>query len=327
MIMLEKLKEKILSGGNAEADDIPVLFSAQTDELCAAADEIREKLCGNDFDLCAILNGKSGKCGEDCKFCAQSSKYSGRPQEYPLMSESEIVRAAEKSALSGVPRFSVVTSGKRLNGKEVDSLCESIRAVKEKVGVSVCVSVGLLGKEAYKKLRDAGAERAHCNLETSERYFPHICSTHTYADKIAALENAKAAGLGICSGGIMGLGETRSDRAAMAFALRNLGVESVPINFLNPICGTPFENNVLLSDDEKRRTVALFRFILPTAYVRLAGGRGLIADKGEACFRSGANAAITGDMLTTAGISAQTDIAMLKDSGFNPKVFNGAARK
>ena len=125
----------------------------------------------------------------------------------------------------------------------------------------------------------------------------------------------------------MGLGETRSDRAAMAFALRNLGVESVPINFLNPICGTPFENNVLLSDDEKRRTVALFRFILPTAYVRLAGGRGLIADKGEACFRSGANAAITGDMLTTAGISAQTDIAMLKDSGFNPKVFNGAARK
>ncbi len=325
MITLEQIKEKAFSGKQISREESLFLLAVPLEELCAAADEIREKVCGNGFDLCAIVNGKSGKCGEDCKFCAQSARHHTCSEEYPLMGKDELVCAAENSAKSGVPRFSVVTSGRRLNDAEIESLCESVRAIKEKVGVSVCVSAGLLDGAAYGKLRSAGATRAHCNLETSERYFPHVCTTHTFAEKVATLNAARQAELEVCSGGIMGLGETWEDRISLAFALRELNVKSVPVNFLNPIKGTPFEKNTLLSDDEKLRVVAVYRFILPDAYVRLAGGRGLIADKGAGCFKAGANAAITGDMLTTAGISAQTDIKTLENLGFSACVFRGLA--
>ena len=321
MITLKELENKVLLGGDMERAEASVLLDAPLDKLCAAADNIRKRFCGNGFDLCSIINGKSGKCGEDCKFCAQSAHWSACAESYPLMTESEILRAAEANARAGIPRFSIVTSGRRLSEKEIESLCKSIRAVKEKAGVSVCASVGLLDGAAFESLRSAGADRAHCNLETSERYFPQICTTHTYIDKINALNRARSAGLEICSGGIMGLGETQDDRIELAFALKDLGVSSVPINFLNPISGTPFEKNALLSDDEKRRVTAIFRFILPKAFIRLAGGRGLIADKGAACFLSGANACITGDMLTTQGISAETDRLLIKSLGYKAFVY------
>ena len=215
-------------------------------------------------------------------------------------------------------RYSIVTSGRRLPEREVQQLCESIRAVREQVGISVCVSLGLLELKDFELLKQAGASRVHCNLETSRRYFPYVCTTHTYDQKIETLMAARKAGLDVCSGGIIGLGETVGDRIDLALILRGLDVRSVPVNFLNPIKGTPFENNRLVSDDEKRRTVALFRFVLPGASIRLAGGRGLIADRGEGCFRSGANAAISGDMLTTAGITIETDMAVIKRLGYRP---------
>ncbi len=316
MNTVSNLKNKIFAGGAVTKEEADLLAVAHLEELCDAANEIRERFCGNKFDLCSIVNGKSGKCGEDCKFCAQSAHYLSCVESYPLMSLAELLRAAEKNASAGVLRFSIVTSGKRLSEKEIDCLCESVRAIREKVGIAVCVSVGLVGADGYAKLCSAGASRAHCNLETSERYFPQICTTHTFADKIAALECARKAGLEVCSGGIIGLGESWDDRISLALKLRELGVKSIPVNFLNPIAGTPFASHAPLADDEKRRTVAIFRFILPDAAVRLAGGRGLIADKGESCFKSGANASITGDMLTTAGISAQTDIALLRKLGY-----------
>ena len=165
-------------------------------------------------------------------------------------------------------------------------------------------------------MKEAGASRVHCNLESSERYFPSVCTTHTYADKIETLRAAKRAGLSICSGGIMGLGETMEDRIDMVLTARELGVKSIPVNVLNPIPGTPYENNPVLTNDEVRRIVAVFRFIIPDASIRLAGGRGLLGDKGEGCFAGGANAAISGDMLTTAGITVETDMALLEKMGY-----------
>ncbi|MBP2664199.1 MAG: biotin synthase, partial [Firmicutes bacterium] len=173
--------------------------------------------------------------------------------------------------------------------------------------------------EQLQQLKAAGVARYHNNLETSRRYFPHICTTHTYDDKIATIKNALAAGLEVCSGGVMGLGETIEDRIAMALDLRSLGVKSIPVNVLNPIKGTPLGNTPKLTADEVARIVAVYRFILPDAAIRLAGGRGLLADKGKAVFQSGASAAISGDMLTTAGISISNDMALLKDLGFEVK--------
>jgi len=237
-------------------------------------------------------------------------------ESYPLLSTEKIVAQAKHNAAQGVLRYSIVTSGRRLSEAEVEQVCESIRAVRREAGIEVCVSFGLLGEADFKKLKEAGASRVHCNLESSARYFPSVCTTHTYADKIETLRAAKRAGLSICSGGIMGLGETMEDRIDMVLTARELGVKSVPVNVLNPIPGTPYEKNSVLTNDEVRRIVAVFRFIIPDASIRLAGGRGLLGDKGEQCFAGGANAAISGDMLTTAGITVETDMALIEKMGY-----------
>lgn len=293
------------------------LTEAPLDLLCRAADEIRAHFCGNRFDLCTIVNGKCGRCSEDCKYCAQSAHYATACEEsYPLLSTEKIVEQAKHNAERGVLRYSIVTSGRRLSEAEIQQVCESIRAVRREAGIEVCVSFGLLSEADFKKVKEAGASRVHCNLESSERYFPQVCTTHTYADKVKTLRAAKRAGLEICSGGIMGLGETMEDRIDMVFAARELGVKSVPVNVLNPIPGTPYEKNPVLTGDEVRRIVGIFRFIIPDAAIRLAGGRGLFGDKGEKCFAGGANAAISGDMLTTAGITVETDMALLEEMGY-----------
>lgn len=322
MVDLITLKNKIIGGEKISRTEATELINAPLEELCKCADEIRKHFCKDGFDICTIINGKCGRCSEDCKFCAQSARYKTMIEEYPLLDTDEIVRQAKYNAERGVLRYSIVTSGKMLSDSDVDKVCESIKAIKSEVGIEVCVSFGLLGVEQFKKIKAAGASRVHCNLEASRNFFPSVCSTHTYDMKIETLKSARLAGLSICSGGIMGLGETMEDRIDMAFDLRELAVKSVPINFLNPIKGTPFENNPPLSDDEKRRIVAIYRFILPDASIRLAGGRGLIADKGEGCFRSGANAAISGDMLTTSGITIENDMKMLKKLGFKAELWN-----
>ena len=198
-------------------------------------------------------------------------------------------------------------------------MCEGIKEIKKKIGISVCVSFGLLNEEQFRRLKEAGVSRVHNNLETSRKNFKEVCTTHTFEEKIQAIQAAKAAGLSVCSGGIMGLGESVEDRIDMALELRELGIKSVPINMLNPIPGTPYANNKKVSSDEMQRIVAVYRFILPDAFIRLAGGRGLLEDKGKGCFQSGANAAITGDMLTTAGITVETDKKLLQELGYEVK--------
>lgn len=321
MNLVEKLKNKVLAGGEVTREEALGLMDAPLEALSQAANQLREHFCGDRFDLCTIVNGKCGKCSEDCKYCAQSAHYHTSLEEsYPLLSTEELVKGAAENKRQGVLRYSIVTSGRKLSDREVDQVCESIRAIREQVGIEVCVSFGLLGEEAFQKLKEAGASRVHCNLESSRRYFPQVCTTHTYDEKIETMKAARRAGLSVCSGGIIGLGETTEDRIDMVLTARELGVKSVPVNLLNPIPGTPYEHNSILSEDELRRVVAIFRFLIPDGNIRLAGGRGLLADKGARCFCSGANAAISGDMLTTAGITVERDLEMLRKLGYQVRL-------
>ena len=228
------------------------------------------------------------------------------------------MKQAIYNANRGVLRYSIVTSGRALGDSEISSLCESIRKIHDVCQIEVCVSLGLLNEEQFRSLLKSGASRIHNNLEASESFFPNICTTHTTADKIAAIKAAKAAGMQVCSGGIIGLGETMEDRIDLALTLRELDIRSIPVNVLNPIPGTPLEHQPPLDYAEILRTIAIFRFLLPGAAIRLAGGRGLMPDQGKACFLSGANAAISGDMLTTSGITIETDLKLIAECGYEP---------
>lgn len=323
MSIVGELKEKVENGGAISREEALELYEAPLEELCRAADELRKKFCGNGFDICTIINGKSGRCSENCKFCAQSAYYRTDAMEYPLLDTQEIVRQARYNADRGVLRYSIVTSGRALKDSEVEQMCAAIREIKKEVDIEVCVSFGLLSEAQFRKVKEAGASRVHNNLETSQRNFPNICTTHTFEDKTAAIKAARAAGLSVCSGGIMGLGETKEDRIDMAVSLRELGVKSVPVNMLNPIPGTPYEKNERLTEDDMRRIAAVYRFILPDASIRLAGGRGLMKDKGEGCFQSGANAVISGDMLTTSGYTIESDMEMISRLGYKAVLCNG----
>ncbi|WP_455089661.1 biotin synthase BioB [Peptoanaerobacter stomatis] len=313
-----ELKNEVLNGKLIDKDEALSLVDAPLEILCDCADEIREKICSNNFDLCSIVNGKSGKCSENCKFCAQSSFYHTDVAYYPLLAEDEIISLAKNNIESGIFRYSIVTSGKKLNKKELEYMCNVIKKILADFDTKICASFGLLDEDEFRYIKDAGIVRIHNNLETSRNNFANICTTHTYDDKINSIKAAKRAGLEVCSGGIMGLGETYEDRIDMALDLRELGIKSVPINMLNAISGTPFENNKKLIIDDMRRIVAIYRFILPDASIRLAGGRGLLEDKGKSCFKSGANSAISGNLLTTSGITIKDDIEMIKDLGYVP---------
>lgn len=322
MSQLKELTQEIIKGKLITEEEACSLINEDLEPLCHAANEIRKHFCKDGFDICTIINGKSGRCSENCKYCAQSSFYTTEVDTYPLVDTETLVKDASYNASKGVLRYSIVTSGKRLSDSEIDTVCKSIEAIHKSVDIQTCISAGLLDEEAFRKLKQAGISRVHNNLETSKRYFPSVCSTHSFDDKIKAIKAAKKAGLNVCSGGIMGLGETMEDRISMAFTLRELDVHSVPINLLNPIKGTPYEHLPILSNDEMRRIVAIFRFILPNASIRLAGGRGLLEDKGLSCFLSGANAAISGDMLTTQGISIDTDMELLNQLGYKVVLWN-----
>lgn len=320
--MINKLKDKILSGYNITYNEALSLIETPLNELLEAADEIRKHFCSNIFDICSIINAKSGKCSENCKFCAQSAHYKTNISEYPLLDKEKIVENALYMAEKGVLRFSIVTSGKALTDNDVEILADTIKEIKSKSNISICASLGLLTDENFKKLKDAGLERVHNNLETSKNFFSSVCTTHTFDDKINALKVALQSGLSVCSGGIIGLGESMQDRIDLAFSLKELGIKSVPLNILSPVKGTPYENNKPLSEEEILKTISIFRFILPDAFIRLAGGRALLSDKGKKAFLSGANAAITGDMLTTYGISVDTDMQIIKETGYIVELIN-----
>ena len=311
------LKEKIFDGELMTKADALSLINAPISELCDAADEIRRKFSGSEFDTCTILNGKSGLCGENCKYCAQSAHYNTSVSEYPLLTVDEIVRNGIENDKLGVKRFSVVTSGLRLTDAEVDILCDAYSRIKDKTSLELCASSGLLSYEQFVRLYNAGVTRTHNNLESSRRFFPTICTTHTYDDKINTIKAAQRAGMEICSGGIIGMGENMEDRIDLAMELQALKIDSIPINVLIPVKGTPLENMQRLSEEEILRTIAVFRFINPSAGIRFAGGRKLMADNGKQAFLSGSNAAIVGNMLTSVGNNIDEDFSMLRELGYS----------
>ena len=314
---VQKLTNEIKEGRRLTTrEECLPLLSADLTELRKGADELRKTFCGDEVSLCAIINGRSGRCSEDCRFCAQAKSHPTGISEYPFLDPDTIVEDCRKHEARGVNRYAIVTAGRALAGVDLDKACEAYaRCHKECPDIGLCASMGLVSREGMQKLYDAGVRRYHCNLETSRRYFPHICTTHTYDDKINEIRLAQEVGMQVCSGGIIGMGETWEDRIDMALTAASLGVVSIPINALRPIKGTPLEGIPELSTDDILRTVAIYRFIAPTTDIRIAAGRVYFDRGGEDLFTSGSNATITGDMLTTTGNNISMDREMFTRLG------------
>ena len=316
--IMKKLAKDIIDGCRlTRKDDLSIFEDADLKELAEGADMIRKTFCQNRVHLCTIINGRSGKCGEDCKFCAQSASSQSGCETYDMLDEETILRDCKEKEAAGVHSYSIVTAGRTVAGKDLDKLVKIFERLHKECDVHLCSSNGLLSYEAFVRLKAAGVETYHENIETSRRNFPNICTTHTYKDKIEKIRLAKKAGLHVCSGGIIGMGETWEDRIDMAVSLSELEIFSIPLNALRPIPGTPLGELPPLTEDEIVRTVAMFRYINPTAYIRIAAGRAYFEDGGKRLFTSGANAAITGNMLTTIGNNIREDMQMFTELGYD----------
>ncbi|MCC6345894.1 MAG: biotin synthase BioB [Nitrospirales bacterium] len=284
-------------------------------ELFAGAGRIREAFRGDSVDLCAIINAKSGACPEDCSYCAQSSRNRTGVAVYPLLSREAVLEKAVEAREAGVRRFCIVTSGRKADGKELKKIALMVQEVR-KTGLLPCATLGLLEKEELSFLREYGLERYHHNLETSERLFPEICRTHTYYDKLRTIEAARSAGLSVCSGGIFGLGETWEDRVDMALALRELDVDSIPVNFLIPVQGTALGSRQLLPPLEALALVSLYRCLLPAKEIRVCGGRvQVLGELNALVFMAGADSLLTGNYLTTTGRTYSDDLKLIREYG------------
>ena len=318
---IQQLAKDIIAGRRLTRDDDLSFFeTADLEQLAAGANAIREALCSNHVDLCTIINGRGGRCSENCKFCAQSAHNHTGCEEHGMLEPEVVLEDCRKREAAGVHAYSIVTAGRTVEGKELDTLVHTYELLHKECHVRLCASHGLISEEAFTRLKAAGVTMYHANIETSKRNFPNICTTHTYEDKIREIKLAKAAGMTVCSGGIIGMGEDWQDRLDMAVSLAELEIESIPINALIPVKGTPLGDVEPLTEDEIIRTVAMFRFINPNAYIRMAAGRNYFSDGGRRLFLSGVNATITGDMLTTVGNNTEQDKAMLKDMGFDLEV-------
>jgi len=296
----------------AAKDNLQTFLEAPLEELISHANQVRKKYIGNKLDLCNILNARCGLCGEDCKFCAQSSKHNAEITTYPLKSKDEIIQAARNAKNIGAERFGIVTSGNRLNAKELTAIVEAISQIKEKVGITVCASLGALTKEQLKLLKDAGLCCYHHNIETSRRFYPQIVSTHTFDERISTIKAAKQVGLEVCSGGIIGMGETWQDKIDMAYTLKELDVDSVPVNVLIPIKGTPLEMVEPISAEDAIRTICIFRIILEDKTIKVAAGReATLKDSQIKAFAAGANGMLIGGYLTVKGASLEDDYALI----------------
>jgi len=321
MIDYLTLANQVISGKQIGKDEALSLINTSDEDtflLLAAANKMRQHFKNNKVKLCAIINAKSGKCPENCIFCGQSAHYNTKVMEYPLVDQKEILNSA-KNAKKDMKAtcFSIVTSGKGSKNLDFDSICSSVSALENEVDINRCTSIGTLTLEDAKKLKKAGLKKYHHNLETAESFFPNICTTHKFSDRIETIKNAKEAGLDVCSGGIFGVGESLEQRIELAFTLKELDVTSVPINILNPVKGTPAaENYKQMTPLEVLRLIATYRFVLPEKDIGIFGGRELaLRDLQPLLFIAGANVILVGNYLTTAGQSPEKDTQMIKDLG------------
>lgn len=313
---IQRITEKILDGSNIIFDEAIKLYKeSELFSLLSASYKIRLFFKSDEVKLCSIINAKSGNCFEDCIFCAQSSHHNTKIDTFPLRSAEDILTAAEAAKDRGAQEFSIVASGRGIEDKdEMEEIFRAITDITSKLNMISCVSLGILSKDDFLKLKKAGLIFYHHNLETSRNFFPKICTTHTFDDKVINIKNAISAGLKICSGAIFGLGEDFQDRIELAFDLRDLDVDSVPLNFLHPIKGTPAEGFRPLSPLEILRIIAIYRFILPTKDIRICGGREHnLRSLQPLLFIAGANGILIGDYLTTKGQVPQLDLEMIRD--------------
>lgn len=317
-----RLAEEVIQGkaiSLSEAISLIQTADENTFELLAAAEKIRNAFKGKRVKLCAIINAKSGKCSENCSFCAQSAHHKTEVQTYPLLPAEKIIaaaRSAEKDTRATC--FSIVTSGKSIKSSgEIESIGAALKTIRNETGLNRCVSLGTLSRENIESLKAQGLKRLHHNLETAESFFEKVCTTHTYRERLETIKLAKQASLEVCSGGIFGLGETLEQRVELAFALRELNVESVPINILNPVAGTPAaENYKPMTPLEVLRLVATYRFVLPKADIGVFGGRErALRELQPLMFVAGANVTLIGDYLTTKGQAPEKDLQMISDLG------------
>ncbi|MGM9577996.1 MAG: biotin synthase BioB [Evtepia sp.] len=311
------LAQEIIDGRRiTRQDDLNAFLTCELNELCEGADRIRAHFVGDKVDLCSIINGRSGRCPEDCKYCAQSAHHHTDCEVYDFLPEEDILAACQMNQQEGVDRFSIVTSGRAPTKADFQKAVHAFQTMRDTCKIDLCASMGFLTAEQLHQLHEAGVTSYHHNIETSRRNFPNICTTHTYEQKIETLKLVKAEGMCACSGGIIGMGETWEDRLDMAVSLAELGIDSIPLNALMPIPGTPLEHLPRLTEADILRTIAFFRYINPEANIRLAAGRALLTHDGELAFRSGASATITGNMLTTAACATiRSDKEMLEKLG------------
>lgn len=315
--LLESYKARLLDGGQLTEEEVYSLVDFKDKEaLRAAAGEITRALCKPNFDSCSIINARSGKCSENCKWCAQSAHFKTGCETYDMVDDDTCMTAARQNAENGVMRFSLVCSGRAVRGAALDKVCHLLKRAKEETGIHTCASLGLLNEDELIKLKESGATRYHCNIETAPSYFATLCTTHTMEDKFRTIETARRLGFGVCSGGIIGMGETPRHRAEFALALRRVNPVSIPINILQPIPGTPLENVELISFDEVLDAIAIMRFAHPTSELRFAGGRARFSeDEQLKMMEAGINAGVVGTLLTTIASSYEADRQLVERAG------------
>lgn len=319
--LVNEAKAKVLDGAMLSESELYALAEINSaggiDTLLKAAEDITARFVPRKFDTCSIVNARSGRCSENCKWCAQSAHYPTGCDTYEIVNRDEALHVARYNAERGIGRYSLVASGRAVRGKALEQICEILQTAKKDDGISTCASLGLLDRAGLATLYAAGVHRYHCNLETAPSYFPDLCTTHAISDKLKTIKEAKEIGFEICSGGIIGMGESRRQRVELAIILREIEPVSIPLNILCPIPGTPLENTPPLSDEEILITVALFRFAHPDVTLRFAGGRSRLPREVQLrAMKIGVNGAIVGDLLTTIGSTIAEDKALVGDAGY-----------
>jgi biotin synthase len=315
------LAKDILSGSTlSKADALELISLSDENEvraLARVANDVRRTFMSNSIDLCALVNAKSGSCSEDCAFCAQSGHHETKITKYDLLEIRTIVAKAHAAEAAGAKHFCIVTSGAQLNNAEFDQVIKAYKLIKAETSLAIDGSLGMLDEDKIRRLKEVGLARFNHNLETSERYFPKICSTHTFADRLRTIRTLKKYGIEVCSGGILGMGEEKEDRVDLAMTLRKEGVTCIPINVLNPRQGTPLENIARITPLEAIAAIAVFRLINPTATIKIAGGRETsLGDHQQLSLEAGGNGFIIGGYLTTAGNSVEKDREIARNAGF-----------
>ena len=316
----KRIEADSMSGKGIHAEDaLFVLGLPQVEiwRLLAVSEKVRRRFKGDQIRLCSIVNAKSGLCSEDCAFCSQSSRSSASIDKYPLLEEEEIVMAARDAKQRGAREFSIVASGLSMhNSRELERVGKAIARIRTEVGIETCVSLGTLSAESISFLLSRGLRSVHHNLETARGFFPSICTTHDYEEDVRAVREAKAAGAWVCCGGIFGIGESAADRVELAMTLRELNVDSIPVNFLNPIEGTPLHGKSELTPFYCLKIIAMMRLCHPSREIIVCGGREVnLRDMQGLIFAAGATGMMIGNYLTTSGRPVEEDLRMVEDLG------------